>query len=463
MLLLTITNLRTSSISLLDPTGMAFIAITVLGGATLVDRPLTSEQFSAIEPQLKTLAAAGHVTYSFESDAGSPGDGTITAAGQALIDDADAAAQRATLGLGSAATQNLDSIQGPVVINVPNADDTPLLLKIAGVVMFTLNKFGLGLGDVAPNGLDDWMHIERNHNGATGPLIFNRTEHVDADTFIHLYAGGGIGGTPPTDFRQTCKPAVAGGQFNETARCVAWNQITLTASPFWWHPSGLPTLNLSAAGDMTLQRLSSAFVPIGIAGPHTFAVKNPNASALGTAVLRVDSDGPNFGVTVCAIAGGGHCNVRFANGAGALNIIQAANNHLGLYTFNIERVRVLNTGFVGIGTAPASAHSHLTVSGSVSMAITTTPKTTAYVVAATDNTVTYDATSGVFNTTLPTAVGIAGRLYTLIKVDVSANAVTVVTTSSQTINGAANYSLSAQWKRVTVQSDGANWLIKENN
>ena len=44
-----------------------------------------------------------------------------------------------------------------------------------------------------------------------------------------------------------------------------------------------------------------------------------------------------------------------------------------------------------------------------------------------------------------------------------ANAVTVGTTSSQTIDGAATYALSAQYKYVKVVSDGSHWIIVGNN
>ena len=43
------------------------------------------------------------------------------------------------------------------------------------------------------------------------------------------------------------------------------------------------------------------------------------------------------------------------------------------------------------------------------------------------------------------------------------NLLTVATTSSQTIDGAITYELSAQYKYVKVVSDGANWLIIGNN
>lgn len=63
--------------------------------------------------------------------------------------------------------------------------------------------------------------------------------------------------------------------------------------------------------------------------------------------------------------------------------------------------------------------------------------------------------------TLPTAAGITGRAYT-IKLTASGTG-TVATTSSQTIDGSTTYSLSAQYKYVTVVSDGANWIITANN
>lgn len=90
-------------------------------------------------------------------------------------------------------------------------------------------------------------------------------------------------------------------------------------------------------------------------------------------------------------------------------------------------------------------------------------KTSAYSVVATDSTLTGDATSGAFNITLLTAVGNTGRIFTIKKTDASGNAVTVATTSSQTIDGSTTYVLSTQYKYVTVQSNGANWIIIGNN
>lgn len=86
-------------------------------------------------------------------------------------------------------------------------------------------------------------------------------------------------------------------------------------------------------------------------------------------------------------------------------------------------------------------------------------KTAAYTLTSTDSVILADATSGAFANTLPTAVGISGRQYTIKRINGGANTVTVGTTSSQTIDGASTKTLGAQWSAVTVVSDGANWQI----
>jgi hypothetical protein len=63
--------------------------------------------------------------------------------------------------------------------------------------------------------------------------------------------------------------------------------------------------------------------------------------------------------------------------------------------------------------------------------------------------------------TLPTAVGIAGKVYT-IKLT-AASTGTVACSGGQIIDAGATYALSAQYKFVTVASNGANWVIISKN
>lgn len=82
-------------------------------------------------------------------------------------------------------------------------------------------------------------------------------------------------------------------------------------------------------------------------------------------------------------------------------------------------------------------------------------KSANYTLTAADSAV--NATSGTFTFTLPTAVGISGRIY-FIK-NSGAGSITVATTSSQTIDGVTTQTLGTQYLSITVMSDGANWII----
>lgn len=79
--------------------------------------------------------------------------------------------------------------------------------------------------------------------------------------------------------------------------------------------------------------------------------------------------------------------------------------------------------------------------------------------AANETVIPCDATAAAFVVNLPTAVGIAGRVYIIKKVDATANAVTVTPNGAETIDGAATVVLAAQWAVTRVISDNANWLV----
>lgn len=83
--------------------------------------------------------------------------------------------------------------------------------------------------------------------------------------------------------------------------------------------------------------------------------------------------------------------------------------------------------------------------------------TATFAVERTDRTVLVDATAGAVTANLPPAASCPGFSVTIKKTDASGNAVTV--DAAETIDGAANYPLAAQWDSVTVQSDGTNYVI----
>ncbi len=127
---------------------------------------------------------------------------------------------------------------------------------------------------------------------------------------------------------------------------------------------------------------------------------------------------------------------------------------LGANGISSNHVALLTGGNVGIGAA--SPNSLLQVAGPISTALTN--KTAAYTVVATDSTITADASGGTFQVTLPTAASITGRQYTIKRTNATNN-VTVVCNGAETIDGATTKTLGSQWAAMTLQSNGANWVI----
>jgi hypothetical protein len=82
---------------------------------------------------------------------------------------------------------------------------------------------------------------------------------------------------------------------------------------------------------------------------------------------------------------------------------------------------------------------------------------------ATHHKVYVNASGGPVTVTLPAAATAvsngAGRDYIIIKIDSSANAVTIDGNGAETINGAATYVISNQWTSISVGSNGTGWII----
>ena len=70
-----------------------------------------------------------------------------------------------------------------------------------------------------------------------------------------------------------------------------------------------------------------------------------------------------------------------------------------------------------------------------------------------------DAAGGAITMTLPQAALVPGRIYVFKRINSGANAVIVDPSGAETIDGAATYTLSAQWNSVTIMSNGTAWFI----
>ena len=108
----------------------------------------------------------------------------------------------------------------------------------------------------------------------------------------------------------------------------------------------------------------------------------------------------------------------------------------------------------GIGTT--SPNSTLDVRGSLSTAVTTfTGNTTA---GSSDNMLVFTGTSAA-TLTLPTAVGITGRIYWIKNASSNSSTLTIATTSSQSIDGLSSWTLAQAYKALRLVSNGTNWYV----
>ena len=91
--------------------------------------------------------------------------------------------------------------------------------------------------------------------------------------------------------------------------------------------------------------------------------------------------------------------------------------------------------------------------------------TESYTALTTDKIIWADATAGALTVTLPTvataydSIAGSGMLLVIVKVDSSGNAVTVDGDGSETINGTATQSLSAQWDNIQLNANGTQWVL----
>lgn len=87
-----------------------------------------------------------------------------------------------------------------------------------------------------------------------------------------------------------------------------------------------------------------------------------------------------------------------------------------------------------------------------------TTKTANYNIANTDGTILGNTASNSVTLTLPTAIGISGKTFTIKKIHAS-NSLIVNTSLSQTIDGASSLSWTTNNRAYTLVSNGSNWLI----
>lgn len=143
---------------------------------------------------------------------------------------------------------------------------------------------------------------------------------------------------------------------------------------------------------------------------------------------------------------------RKNNGSNSITDIAATEILAHIRNNATTHIEILGNGNAGFGVTTPTSRLHTT-----SLATAYVVKTALYTLTAADHTV--EVTSGTHTQTLPTAVGITGRVYVI--TNSGSGTVTVGTTSSQTfvnVTATPTTLTLAQFDTAIVQSNGANWL-----
>ncbi len=163
-------------------------------------------------------------------------------------------------------------------------------------------------------------------------------------------------------------------------------------------------------------------------------------------------------------------NTAFGEYALENNITGANNTALGYYAFNSGttfsnstalgyKAQITASNTIQLGNANVT---DVKTSGTISANGYTTSfssKNANYTLTASDDIV---AVTGITTITLPAAVGISGRKYTIKNMDGAAT-VSVIAMGAETIDGTPTRLLTLQYQYITVISNGANWLVVANN
>lgn len=216
------------------------------------------------------------------------------------------------------------------------------------------------------------------------------------------------------------------------------------------YSAGADQLGFSTGGTVRTTLTTSA---LQMAVPITTAAGALTVNGAATVVIQ------NASVTVVTVAA---ASVTFAqpilaaSGAvGAPSMSFSGDPDTGLYSVGANQLGISAGGTL---TAQVDSLGFKVISGGYTgptTAVTVTPHN------ATDaqSTLLVNAGTGPITVNLPAASGRAGRIYCIKKTDASANGVTIDGNASETIDGAATYSLPTQYDGVIIQCDGSNWHV----
>ena len=239
---------------------------------------------------------------------------------------------------------------------------------------------------------------------------------------------------------------------------IAWNGST-------WVAATLSLAYLSDGTNVVNAVTPTSPITASITG-HTLSI-GIHASSADTANFVVQRDGSgNFVANTISLDGNLLPTVTNVSNIGSSSfrfdtlyldaVIDYATDLL-FKASGTEYFRMSTTGNLGIGTSSPTSNLH--VSGSFAHKVHTITASASPYAPANETVVMADASSGNIEVDLPDATTVPDRVYYVKKKDSSSNTVTITSTFSQTIDGAATKVITQQYVSVTVVSDGSNWYI----
>lgn len=237
---------------------------------------------STIDAQANTgsvsfnLKFSGPGKYHYSDALGEPAEGDMTAAGRALLDDADAAAQRTTLGLGALATKSTvatGDIDADVVTNA----------KLANMAQATIKGRQAGSGTGDPEDLTAAQArtilgigvVERT--GATiafdSPAIYNSPTSPSSSTVTLDLSGAVVGTEVVAYFNHSAEPTWPAG----VTAVGGWNNSALNVVRFLYQ----------GASDISATIISDAAT---VTNGEVTVNKAQSESRASTTTLAADTD-----------------------------------------------------------------------------------------------------------------------------------------------------------------------------
>lgn len=317
-------------------------------------------------------------------------------------------------------------------------------LDVAGVFNGTQATFGftsgrgLLIGTALNGGTNEGTTILNARGAGAGQFLFQ----TDGNDRVLINTSGNVGiGTTSPGSRLDVSGTATATNLSVTTNATVGGDATISGNT---RINGLVGINTAPSG----YALSFAAIGSNIINLTTQSTNNIN--------IFSHSSSQQFGQignASGALSGG-------SNNDMAVGAVGASNN-LILYSNSAERVRVTSAGRILAATTTDNGTDRLQVNGSIQgtgFNQAYTARTTTYTAATTDYFI--DCTTGTFTVNLFTAVGNTGRI--LIIKNSGTGTITVDPNATQTIDGATTQTLSTQYSRVHIISDGANWKIISN-